>query len=78
MSYSSSNNGGWVLYNGFTEVGSRNADHHIVVLTNSTTPVSVDGAYCITWVTPNNPPAFTKIINTITNSIVMEYKGGLS
>lgn len=78
MSYSSSNNGGWVLYNGFTEVGSGNADHHIVVRTNSTTPVSVDGAYCMTCVTPNNPPAFTKIINTITNSIVMEYNGGLS
>ena len=63
MSYSTSNDGGWGLFNGFVEVGHGTSDHHIVVRTNLTS-LDVDGAYCLTCVTPNNPPAYTKILNT--------------
>lgn len=38
MSYSTSNDGGWGLFNGLVEVGQGSSDHHIIVKTNSTTP----------------------------------------
>jgi len=74
MSYSSSNGGGWSLFDGFTEVGQGLSDHHIVVRTDSTAPV-VDGAYCLTCVVPNNPPAFTKVLDT---KILLEYNAPLT
>lgn len=64
----------WVLFDGTTQVATGTSDHYIVVRAGSTSPV-VNGAYCLTCVSPNNTPDYTKILDS---DVVFGYNPGLS
>jgi hypothetical protein len=49
----------WSLFSGTTQIATGTSDHYIVVRAPS-----VSGAYCLTCVSPDNLPDYTKILDT--------------
>lgn len=60
----------WSLFEGTTRVATGTSDHYIVVRAPS-----VNGAYCLTCVLPNNCPDYTRVIDS---DVILGYNMGAS